>query len=280
MSGDRIRSERLLTIGEFAAETRLSSRALRIYDSIGLLCPVEVDDFTGYRRYSPDQISLARRIRLLRGIGMSLAEIEALPGDASAAADDVRQFWQRVERDHAARRILFGHIQATLRGEPQTMYDVSTREVPEQKVLSMTRRVTVADLSAFIGEAMTMMFDHVKETGVTSDQPPFVVFHGHVDEDSDGPVEVCVPFDGSAEPVGAMAVRIEPGHEVAFTRLTKDQMQFPGVLSAYDAVHDWVHAQPGLEQCAPPREVYFADWPTATGADEVCDIAWPFCSSE
>lgn len=266
---------RLMTIGEFATETRLSRRALRIYDSMGLLRPVAVDDCTGYRRYSVDQIATARRIRLFRGIGMPLADINTLPCDEAALAEAVRRFWQQTETEHSARRELYRHIAATLRGEPQTMYDISTREVPQQKVLTLTRRVTVSDLSEFIGEAMTTMSDRVKEADALSDQPPFVVFHGHVDEDSDGPVEVCVPFAGQLEPTGEMAVRIEPAHHAAYTRLTKGQMQFPSVLSAYDAVHDWVHHQPTLEQCAPPREVYFADWPTTADDQDVCDIAWP-----
>jgi effector-binding domain-containing protein len=156
------------------------------------------------------------------------------------------------------------------------MYDISTREVPEQKVLTMTRRVTVADLSPFIGEAMTALLEHVKRSGASDEWPPFVVYHGHVDEESDGPVEVGVSVEGQVEPVGDMAVRIEPEHEAAFTRLTKGQMQFPSVLSAYDAVRDWISGQHALQTCAPPREVYFADWPTARDSDEVCDVAWPF----
>jgi DNA-binding transcriptional MerR regulator len=265
-----------MTIGEFSAETRLSRRALRIYDSMELLCPVAVDPYNRYRRYSADQVAVARRIQLLRAIGMPLGEIQALPRDEIEAAEAIRQFWERSETTHTAQRELFRHLSAILRGEPLTMYDISTREVNESKVVSMTRRITVRDLSPFIGEAMNALLAHAKESAATGDEPFFVVFHGHVDEESDGPVEVCVPVDGQVEPVGEIGVRIEPAHEAAYTRLTKGQLQFPSVLSAYDAVHDWIAGQTGLQTCAPPREVYFADWPTAREGDEVCDIAWPF----
>lgn len=269
-----------MTIGEFSAATRLSRRALRIYGSMELLCPVAVDPYTGYRRYSADQVAVARRIQLLRGIGMPLAEIRALPDDPVDAVEAVRQFWQRSEGTHTARRDLFRHLSAILRGEPQTMYDISTREVPESKVVSITRRVTVKELSSFIGEAMNALSAHAKESDAAGDQPPFVVFHGHVDEESDGPVEVCVPVDGQVEPAGEITVRIEPAHSAAYTRLTKGQMQFPSVLSAYDAVHHWIAGQDGLRTCAPPREVYIADWLTARDGDKVCDIAWPFRSTD
>ena len=47
---------RLLTIGEFAARTRLAPTALRYYDDAGLLRPAAVDAGSGYRRYAPAQV--------------------------------------------------------------------------------------------------------------------------------------------------------------------------------------------------------------------------------
>ena len=44
---------KLLTIGEFARESRLSPKALRLYDQLGLLRPCRVDEWTGYRYYAP-----------------------------------------------------------------------------------------------------------------------------------------------------------------------------------------------------------------------------------
>jgi PPM family protein phosphatase len=54
---DRVR---LLTIGEFARASRLSPKALRLYDELGLLRPARVDEYTGYRYYSRDQLEQAR----------------------------------------------------------------------------------------------------------------------------------------------------------------------------------------------------------------------------
>ncbi|QZY84072.1 MerR family DNA-binding transcriptional regulator [Micrococcus luteus] len=49
----------LMTIGEFAAATGLSVKALRFYDEHGLLTPVDVDPQSGYRRYAPRQVRTA-----------------------------------------------------------------------------------------------------------------------------------------------------------------------------------------------------------------------------
>ncbi len=43
----------LLTIGAFARAVRLTPKALRLYDELGLLRPAAVDPESGYRLYAP-----------------------------------------------------------------------------------------------------------------------------------------------------------------------------------------------------------------------------------
>ncbi len=95
----------LMTIGEFAARTRLSPKALRLYDRLGLLSPAWTDPATGYRHYSTEQVAAARLIALLRRIDMPLPVIAGIvarpPGEA---ADAVGEYWARVESATAERR--------------------------------------------------------------------------------------------------------------------------------------------------------------------------------
>ena len=67
----------LMTIGDFAARTRLSAKALRLYDRLGLLRPAQTDPVSGYRRYSADQVEAARLVGLLRRLGMDPATASA-----------------------------------------------------------------------------------------------------------------------------------------------------------------------------------------------------------
>jgi DNA-binding transcriptional MerR regulator len=67
----------LMPIGRFSRLTGLGVKALRNYDELGLLVPAAVDDETGYRFYSPDQVDRAEAIRLLRRLDMPLDEIRA-----------------------------------------------------------------------------------------------------------------------------------------------------------------------------------------------------------
>jgi hypothetical protein len=83
-----------------------------------------------------------------------------------------------------------------------------------------------------------------------------------------------VPVARTLEPAKDTASRIEPAHREAYTRITKAQVEYPQILSAYDAVERWISAD-GRRVAGPPREVYFADWDAAAPTDEVCDIAFP-----
>ncbi|MFJ4467772.1 MerR family transcriptional regulator [Streptomyces sp. NPDC089424] len=97
----------LLTIGAFAKASRLSPKALRLYDELGLLTPARVDPVTGYRLYAPEQLEQARTVAWLRRLGMPLARIQHVTTlEAGQAAREIRAFWAQVEADTAARRDL------------------------------------------------------------------------------------------------------------------------------------------------------------------------------
>ena len=96
-----------LTIGEFARASRLTQKALRLYDELGLLPPAHVDPRSGYRTYDLAQLERAQLVVWLRGLGMPLARIRLvcdLP--PRAATVEVASYWRQVEADTAARKEL------------------------------------------------------------------------------------------------------------------------------------------------------------------------------
>jgi len=86
-----------LSIGQFARLTGLSVGALRHYDELDLLRPVDVDPFTSYRSYAADQVEVGRAIARLRDLEVPLEEIRAV-----LSADDPAEQRRRVA-GHAAR---------------------------------------------------------------------------------------------------------------------------------------------------------------------------------
>jgi PPM family protein phosphatase len=111
----RVVAVKLLTIGEFARAARLSPKALRLYDELGLLRPHAVDKWSGYRYYTPDQLEKARFVASLRRLGMPLARIAAVVALApDEAAAEVAAFVRAAEADLAERQrlaqFLIGHL--------------------------------------------------------------------------------------------------------------------------------------------------------------------------
>ncbi|MEV6346867.1 MerR family transcriptional regulator [Actinoplanes sp. NPDC051851] len=117
----------MLSIGAFARATRLSTKALRLYDKFGLLRPALVDEASGYRFYDEGQLDQARLIAWLRRLGMPLAEIQrigALPREEAAEA--VARHWERVEAETAARGRLAGFLVDYLAGRGSAVGDPVT----------------------------------------------------------------------------------------------------------------------------------------------------------
>ena len=87
-----------LSGGEFSARSRLSPKALRLYQELGLLVPATIDPDTGYRSYELAQLEQAHLIALLRRIALPLAEIKAILALEPAAAAPRSQPTGRVSR--------------------------------------------------------------------------------------------------------------------------------------------------------------------------------------
>jgi DNA-binding transcriptional MerR regulator len=74
----------LMTIGRFARLSGLSVHALRHYADVGLLQPADVDQRTGYRRYSSTQLSTARLMVDLRWLDLPLEDIRVILSDPAS----------------------------------------------------------------------------------------------------------------------------------------------------------------------------------------------------
>jgi PPM family protein phosphatase len=159
----------VLTIGEFARASRLSAKALRLYDELGLLRPARVDPDSGYRFYEPAQLERARLVAWLRRLGMPLARIRvvcdaATPDDAAA---EVGAFWAQAETDLASRRELAAFLVAHLSRKDTAMpapdagltirYAAAsdtgrTRPVNQDSAYASARLLAVADGTGSAGD--------------------------------------------------------------------------------------------------------------------------------
>jgi DNA-binding transcriptional MerR regulator len=247
--------ENLVPIGQFAAASRLSLKALRLYDDNGLLPPARVDPESGYRYYRLQQLGQATTIRLLRRAGMPLAEIRAFLAAPSAAQLD--EYEQTLLGELADRRLVLRYLRRRLKEAP--MFHVAAKQVEAQPYVSRMKKVRVPDLEPFICRTIEEL-SHAHE----SSGPAFALYHGEVNEQDEGPVEVGIATrDGDKQ---------LPAGEVAYTTATGEQCRFPEIIGAYDAIAAWVK-EAGRELDGPPREVYEVDGGELK--EDRIEIAWP-----
>jgi DNA-binding transcriptional MerR regulator len=94
-----------ISIGEFARRSRLSLKALRLYDERGVLVPSRVDQASGYRYYDIAQLDETRLVVMLRELQLPLAAVKQLLAcDPADAAARIAEHWRDAEAAHDAAR--------------------------------------------------------------------------------------------------------------------------------------------------------------------------------
>ena len=133
-------------IGELSKLSQIPVKTLRYYDGEGLLTPVYVDDFTGYRYYSAAQLSECYRIVMLKDLGFRLSEIK----EFLSASDKDRQKLLSCKQEQLMSRkaeiensINVLHKLSLSLKEDQRMFDIVVRE-SETFSVAFERRI-VAD---------------------------------------------------------------------------------------------------------------------------------------
>ena len=267
-----------VTIGEFSRRSRLSPKALRLYDELGLVVPARVDPDNGYRLYDEGQLERARMVGLLRQVGMPLSAIaDLLALDAAAAIRAFGDWWAAETAAASERRALVRYIELRLEGGVGGVYDIRVRTVAERTVASVSRHVDRGAVDGFVAEA----FGRLSATGPWVEGiagAPYLVFYGEVSEDSDGPVEVCrpvaLPCDDIRKSAKEVEYRVEAAHDEAFVRLALKDLGWPAVLPVIDALERWAREN-GREPAGALREVFIADPRSATPDSLVCDLTVP-----
>ena len=118
---------------------QLSLKALRLYERLGLLRPIAVDERNGYRRYHESQLYTARLIVMLRLLEMPLSEVgKVVSASRTEGAEIIDTYWASVESRFAAQRQLTGILSPSVAASviPAPELAVRERDVAEQTVLT------------------------------------------------------------------------------------------------------------------------------------------------
>jgi DNA-binding transcriptional MerR regulator len=229
----------LLSIGTFANLTRLSIKALRLYDDLGILQPRHIDPQSGYRYYGINQLPSARMIRNMRDMDMPLATIRrvlaVLPVSQAQAELLVHQHLELRERQLEQIKKLARQFNQQLKPEANTMeLEVSVRDIPTQQIISITRHHKVDGLSKQIDHDIGALFSLANDYGARPAGTLFGIYHGRSMNRRMVPWKLVSPWmeTSNAEKISKSSNWMVEG---SLWTIYGDQCHFPELLGAYDA---------------------------------------------
>jgi DNA-binding transcriptional MerR regulator len=258
----------VLSIGEFSRLTHLSVRTLRRYHDAGLLEPAAVDDATGYRYYTAEQIPAAQVIHRLRELDVPLPEVGRIlhSPEPGARAALVAEHLQRLESELDRTRAAVTSLRRLLRPDPAPL-EVELRAVPATTVAAVEGDVAADEVIAWYAGAMAELDAVAGEpTGV-----PGGLYDNALFERGRGHVLVYRPV---ADPPRSGRVRpvTLPAVELA---VTTHAGEHDDIDVTYGELGAWVVAN-ALAVAGPVRESYLVGpRDTAEPSAWRTEIGWP-----
>ena len=163
----------MLKIGLFAKISQVSVKTLHFYEKIGLLQPIKVDDFTGYRYYSIHQLPRLNRILALKELGLSLEQIRTILRN-ELSAEEMRGMLRlrqaELEQQVQERQAQLARVEARLTQIEQEgkmpEYDVILKTVAP--ILVAGRRIIVTENNEYpvgLPEAFEETYHYVQAHG-------------------------------------------------------------------------------------------------------------------
>lgn len=267
----------LVPIGRFSQMTRLSIKALRHYDRIGLLRPAEVDPSSGYRYYRLTQARHAEAIRLLRGLDMSLDDIATVLSEASdqeVVAKVLQGHREQLAADLRAQQRRLLMVQRLINGEDPVMpYDVTTKTLDPVTIVGIRGHMAADAIKGFMHQAMGRLVATIQGSEAEMAGAPMALYYDVIDEEQSGELEIAIPIDREIEPGDDDVVCRTLDPVTAATTLHHGDYSELG--TAYHVVSGWI-AEHGHTPLLPAREIYVTDPSQTPMEDWVTEVQWPY----
>lgn len=267
----------MIRIGQLSHISQVSIKTLRFYDEQGLLHPAKVDQFTGYRYYTFDQLPRLYRILALKEMGFSLEQVGRLL-DENLTPDQLRGMLK-------ARR---AEIQVRLEEEMERLARVEARlqfiekenlMTPLEVVIKKVSPLTVAGVRDTIpaypeqGGLWRELEGYLAMQRVRPTGPCFAMYYDDEYRERDVDAEVCEPIDVPLTETRRVKVHTLPEMEVA-AAIHRGPYETLG--QATGEVIRWIEDN-GYRITGPEREIYIRPGKNGSQKDPetVTEIQFP-----
>jgi DNA-binding transcriptional MerR regulator len=265
----------MFKIGDFSRLTRVSVKALRHYDRLGLLEPARVDPLNGYRYYSSEQLPGLNSILALKDLGFSLEQVSLLLDEEMSPAQ-IRTMIE-TKRDEVGLTVAAGQerlarLEARLKQMQQEEgvpdYEVVLKRVDPQRVASVREVLShYSDIGLLFDELRAYQERH----GVAARAWTAVWYdpqyrESEVDGEATFTTDDSLPDDG----------RVHPGELPAVETMAcaVHQGSFATLVQAYSALMTWIEGN-GYRILGPHRELFLRDGSEQDNPDYITEIQFP-----
>lgn len=262
----------LYKIGLFSQMNKITIKALRHYDDIGLLKPVHVDEHNGYRYYTSEQLPALHQILALRQMGFTLEEIKRVQNGMSEEELLLKKKSELIKKI-AEETMKLSQVECyLLQKDVNRDYHVVLKELPEVIVASMRRKIS--NYSALF-DIVPPMGAEMERLGCVCAVPEycFTIYNDGEYKEADIDVEVCEAVTEKKKDSDMLTFKTVEKVETAACVLHKGS--YEGFPKAYGAVLKWVEEN-GFEIIDKPRESYIDGvWNKDSEEDWLTEIQFP-----
>lgn len=167
----------MLTVGEFSKICQVSIKTLHYYDKIGLLVPIKVDPFSGYRYYDSHQVEQMLLIGRLKRYGFSLDDIRILLecGDDRVLFAALCRQKEKLELQKRDKELVIRELSAHLQNFERTGdimgyqkdYKIAVEKAPDRTVIASRQMMGVKDFGTYYSALYERMAkDHLTPDGL------------------------------------------------------------------------------------------------------------------
>lgn len=243
----------MFTVGEFSRICQVSIKTLHHYDRIGLLTPLKVDSFTGYRYYGQQQVERMLLISRLKRYGFSLDEIKGL-----LECKDERVLFFRLNQQKEALKTqrretelaiaeLSAHLQDFQRTGDimgyQKNYEITVKETPDRTVLASRQVMAVRDF----GRYYSALYERIAREHLTPDGVCGAVYYDEEFNQESTDIELIIGIREQDR-----ADRVMKGQLCA---QTVHRGPYSALSDAYGALVAWIEEN-GYAWDGAPYEIY------------------------
>lgn len=266
-------------IGMFSKMNKVTVKALRYYDEIGLLKPAHIDDLSGYRYYTSEQLPVLYQLLALKQMGFSMEEIakvqKGLPVEKLLYTRK-----QQLLQSLAENTMKLAQVEHYLNSEKEGFYmkyNVVIKDLPEVIVASM--RKIVESYEDFF-RIVPPMGKEMGRLGCVCALPEycFNIYHDGEYKEENIDVEVCEAVVEARQESDMVKFRKIDYVPQAACVLHKGP--YSTLRSAYGAVMKWMEDN-GYEPADNPRESYIDGiWNKDSEEDWLTEIQFPVRKKE